>query len=192
LAYSTIGLEDFEVLHDNFAFVRTAAGFLAANGRRATSVDGEFKVEDGFLHTSFVEAVPVALDDCNDDRSFEDRIGIGADYKILLELREVTVAIPTLNVSCVTAYGKGLSWATKGFTVLLELENIVIDIVAVVKRNVLIDGFGAPNLGWNVDNKVASGRSGRRQRWNVGIGGGRGRRSGKEWRRKIVGSSRCW
>jgi hypothetical protein len=147
------------VLHDNFAFVRPVAGFLAADRRRATSVDGEFEVEDGFLHTSFVEAVPVALDDGN-DRSFDDRICIGADYKILLELSEVTVAIPMLNISCVTAYGKGLSWVTKGFTVLLELENIVVDIVAVVKRNVLIDGFGAPNLGWNVDNKVASGRGG--------------------------------
>ena len=177
------------MLHDNVAFMRPVAWFLAANRRRATSVDGKFKVEDGFLHTSFVKAVPVALDDGN-DRSFDDRIGIGADYKILLELGKVMVTIPTLNISFVAADGKGLRWVTKSFTVLLELENIVIDIVAVVKWNVLIDGFGAPNLGWNVDNKVASGRSGRRQRWNVGIGGGSGRRSGKEWRRKIVGSSR--
>ena len=108
----TIGLEDFEVLHDNVAFMRPVAWFLAANGRRATSVDGEFEVEDGFLHTSFVKAVPVALDDGN-DRSFDDRVGIGADYKILLELGKITVTIPTENIGFVAADGKGLSWVDK-------------------------------------------------------------------------------
>jgi hypothetical protein len=72
------------VLHDDLAFLRTIVRLLvAANRRRAASVDGKNKVEDWFHDTDFVEqAVLVAFDDGN-DRSSHPRIGIGTNYKIL-------------------------------------------------------------------------------------------------------------
>jgi hypothetical protein len=45
-ANPAIGFECFKVLHDDLAFVGTTVRLLATNGRRAASVDGEFKVED--------------------------------------------------------------------------------------------------------------------------------------------------
>jgi hypothetical protein len=185
----TIGLENFEMLHDNFAFMRPIAGLPARNGGKSTSVDGEFEVEDSFLDTSFVKAIPIALDDA-DDRSFDNRIGVGANYKMILELGEATVSIPMMNIGLLAADGERLSWMTEWFTILLEFENIVINVVAVVKWNVLIDRFGAPNLGWNVDNEVASCWSKRRHRRDVRIGDVSGRRLQKKWSRKIVGGRR--
>ncbi len=59
LSDPTVGLQNLELGHNNFAFVRSVMRLLAADRRGSASIDSEFKVEDGKLDTSAIKTVPV-------------------------------------------------------------------------------------------------------------------------------------
>jgi hypothetical protein len=134
------------MLHDDLAFMGPVVWLLATNGRGATRVDSEFKVKDRVLDAGFVEAVPMTLND-SDDRSFDNRVMIPA----------------VVNVSFGVTHGERLGWMAECLAVLLKFEDVVVDIITVIKRNITVKRFGTPNLGGDVDSKVA-GRRGQRSR----------------------------
>jgi hypothetical protein len=55
----TVGFQNLELGHNNFAFVRSVMRLLAADRRGSASIDSEFKVEDGKRDTSAIKTVPV-------------------------------------------------------------------------------------------------------------------------------------
>jgi hypothetical protein len=62
-----------------------------------------------------------------------------------------------------------------GISELLKFEDAVVDVVAIVHRNITVDGLGPPNFGRYFDNKSTRARLGKRQRRSiiiVGVGVG--------------------
>ena len=149
------------MLHNDLALVRTIVGLLAADWRGSTCVDSEFKIQDGILDAGRVEAIPMGFDDAGDS-SASGRVDVGADDKILGELSEITITVPEMNV--VANVDKRRSRMADSFTVLLELENGIIDVVAVVQWNVTVNRLGTPNLGRNFNDESGCGRAEGRER----------------------------
>ena len=54
--------------------------------------------------------------------------------------------------------GKGLRWMAEGLAELLELEDAVVNVVAVVHRDIVIDRLGAPQLRRHLNDEGASTR----------------------------------
>jgi hypothetical protein len=81
-----ISLQDFDVRHDDLAFVGPIMGLLAADRRRGTGIDGKFEIQDRKLDTGAVEAIPMGFNDV-DDGLAGFRSNVEADNKILVELR---------------------------------------------------------------------------------------------------------
>ena len=66
----------------------------------------------------------------------------------------VTRRVPKVNVGAFVQVGnKG---ASKGATIALKQENTLIQVIAIVDGNKSVDRLGAPDLGWNVDDKLMS------------------------------------
>lgn len=79
---------------------------------------------------------------------------VEADDEVLVKFRQVSFTFPDMNV-CADV-DKRLRRVADGFAILLELKDAVVDIVGVVQWKVAVDRFGAPNLGRNINNEVAS------------------------------------
>ena len=141
--------------HDDLAFVRSVVRLLAADGRRGAGIDSKFKVQDGVFDSCAVEAVPMRFDDVNDGGA-----GLGgnveADDEVLGEFGEVSFSVPDMDVSA--DVGKGLRWMAEGLAELLEFENTVVEVVAVVHWDIPVDWFRAPDFGWDVDGEGAGER----------------------------------
>jgi hypothetical protein len=146
------------VVHDNLAFVGSIMGFFTTDRRRATSIDSKFKVENWVLDASRIKTVPMGLDDGN-NRGTNSRVDVGVNDKILFKFREVTLSIPKVNIS--TGVREWGWWMANSFAITLEEEDALVNIVAVVHRNVAVSRFGAPHFGRNIDDKSVSRTSGR-------------------------------
>jgi hypothetical protein len=114
----------------------------------------------------------VRLDD-SDDRSTDSRRNVGADDEVLLEFWEIALAVPKMNIGA--NIDEGFGRVADGITELLKFEDAVVDVVAVVHRNITVDGLGPPNFGRYFDHESTRARLGKRQRRSiivVGIGVG--------------------
>jgi hypothetical protein len=140
--------------------MRAVVGLLTADGRRGTSVNGEFEAEDGKLDASAIETVPVRFDDCNDSLT-GFRSNVKANNKVLFEFWKIAGAVPNVDIGA--NVGEGFRRMTNGGTELFEFEWTVVDIVAAIHGNITINGFGAPNFGRDFDDKNRRGWQGRRQ-----------------------------
>jgi hypothetical protein len=149
-----VGLQDLEVRHDDLALVRPVVRFLTADRRGSTGVNSEFKIQDWVLDTSRVETVPMGFDD-GGDGSTRSRVDIGADHKILGELGEVTVTVPKVDVGA--NIDKRRRRVANSATILLEFEDSVVNVIAVVQWNVTVDWLGSPYLGRDFDDKSGCG-----------------------------------
>jgi hypothetical protein len=111
--------------------MRAVVGLLTADGRRGTSINGEFEAEDGKLDASAIETVPVRFDDCNDSLT-----GFGsnvkANNKVLFEFWKIAGAVPNVDVGA--NVGEGFRRMTNGGTELFEFKYTVVDIVAVGQK----------------------------------------------------------
>jgi hypothetical protein len=150
----TVAEENEDMLHDDLALVRPVMRFLATDRRRAAGVDSEFKMEDGKLDASGVEAVPMRLDD-GDDGGADGGSDGWPNNKILGELVDIAVVVPQVDVGA--RIGEWCRRMTDGTTVLFKEEYALIDVVAVVHGNVLIGRLGAPKFGRNSNDKRAGG-----------------------------------
>jgi len=148
LADPVISLEDFKLLHDNFAFMRSIMWLLTADGSRGTSIDGEFEVENGKLHTSTIKTIPVRFDDVDDGLANGGR-NVKADEKVLGKFREIALAVPDMDVSA--NVNERLRRMAEGLAELFEFKHTLVDVVGIVHGDVLIDRFGSPNFGRNFD-----------------------------------------
>jgi hypothetical protein len=90
------------------------------------------------------------------------RVGIGTNDKILQKFSEVAVPIPDVNV--ITLNGEGLRLVAERFAMLLEFKQVVVDVIAVIERDVTINRFGTPYLGRHSNDKVAS-----REEWGRSV-----------------------
>jgi hypothetical protein len=110
----------------------------------------------------------VAFDN-GDDRGFHCRVGIGIGIgtDILLKLSKVAAPIPDVNVIALNAEGLGLM--AERFAMLLKFKHVVVDVVAVIKRDVTVNRFGTPCLGRHSNDKVASGEEWRRSGGGVSL-----------------------
>jgi hypothetical protein len=147
--------------HDDLALMRAIPRLLAADRRRSTSIDGEFKIQNGKLDASAIKAVPVRFNDINNG-SANCRVDVGTNIEVLGKFGKVTLTIPEMNIG--TDVGEGLRWMANGFAILFKLEDALVDIVTVVDRNVTVDRLGAPYLGRDVNGEGTGSRAGRRKR----------------------------
>jgi hypothetical protein len=65
-------------------------------------------------------------------------------------------------VDVISLNGEGLGWVAECFAILLEFEDLFVNVVAVIKRDVPVNRFGTPYLGRNSNDKVASREEGAR------------------------------
>jgi hypothetical protein len=175
-----VGFEDVDVRHDDLAFVRSIVGLLATDGRRGAGIDSEFEVKDRKLDASAIEAVPMRFDDV-DNGGANVGCDVRADGEVLCKFGKVSLAVPYMDVGA--DVGERFRWVAEGFAKLLEFEDAVVNIIAVVHRNVTVNRLRAPDLGRNVDGKGTGCRTeerrgiGKRVRWRNGQRAGRCRNS---------------
>jgi hypothetical protein len=118
---------------------------LACNNKRVgiRGVDGEFKSEDRDTNASFVEHIPVFLDHhLNLSTSFE--VNGSAKPKVLPELWVVAICIPKVYISA--SRGKSHGFPSNRIAILGQYEDVVVNVVAVIKRHILVFWFWPPNL----------------------------------------------
>jgi hypothetical protein len=132
----------------------------------------------------------VRLDD-SDDVSTDSRGNVGADDEILLEFRKIALSVPKVNIGA--NINERFGRVADGITELLKFEDAVVDVVAVIHRNITVDGLGSPNFGRDFDHKSTRTRLRKRQRQSiivVGIGVGivADVFAGQERRKSIVAS----
>jgi hypothetical protein len=159
---------------------------FATNGRRSAGINSEFEVENRKLDACAVEAIPMGFDDV-DNSGTGLRSNVKADNEVLVEFRQVAFALPNVDVG--SDINERLGRMADGFAKLLEFKYAVINVVAVINRNVAVDGLGAPDFWRNFDHKSANWwRSGRRSSSGGGVRArARGeRRTRAEKRRKIA------
>ena len=163
-----VGFEDVNVGHDDLTLVRSVVGFLAADRRRGASVDSKFEIENRKLDACAVEAVPVRLNDV-DDSGADLGSNIEANDEVLGKFWKVSFTIPQVDVGA--DVGKRFRWVAEGSAELFELEDALVKVVAVIHGDIAVDRFGAPYLGWNIDDKGTSKWGKRVGRWNRRSGG---------------------
>lgn len=145
--------------------MRPITWLLATDRRGAASIDRKFKMKNRLLHAGFVEAIPVIFDNA-DNGSFDSRVHVDTDNEVLFKFDEVSSAIPKMDV--VSLDNEWFRRVAKSLAVLLEFENVAVNVIAIIQRYVTVDRFGSPDLGGNVDNKIASKRRVVRYRQHVG------------------------
>jgi hypothetical protein len=104
---------------------------------------------------------------------------VRADDTVLLEFRKVAGAVPNMDVGA--GIEEGFRRMTNDSTKLFEFKDTVVNIVAIIERDVTINRFRTPYFGWNFDDKSRSGGQGRRQNSRSGREGqsrGEGERRG--------------
>jgi hypothetical protein len=160
--------------HNNLALVRSVMWLLAADRGRAASIDSKFKMEDRMFNAGRVETIPMGFDDGNNSGT-NGWSNIGADDKVLFELREVAFAVPKVDVGVrVRERSRGM---TNRFAITLKKEDTLVNIITVVHWDITIGRFGAPYLGRHINDKDGR-RAGKRER-----SGGDGRVSSRGSRR---------
>jgi hypothetical protein len=112
-------------------------------------------MKDRFHDTGRVKTIPIRLDD-GDNASTDGRVGIRINDEILFEFRKVTLAIPDMDVRA--SVGEGSGGMADGFAVTFKKEYTLVNVIAVVHRDVTIGRFGSPQLGRNINDKGISGR----------------------------------
>jgi hypothetical protein len=163
----TVAKENVDVLHDDLAFVGPVVWFLAACRRRAASVDGELKMEDGKLDAGGVEAVPMRLDD-RDDGSADSGVDGRPDNKTLGEFSDIAVVVPQVEVGA--RVGKWCRRMADSTTVLFKNEHALVDVVTVIHGDALIVRLGAPKFGRDSNDERAGGAKCSRgiEAWKLG------------------------
>lgn len=156
--------------HDDLAFVRSVVGFLTTDRWRSAGINCEFEIEDRKLDTGTIEAVPVRLDDV-DNGSADVGSDIETDAEIFLEFRKVALTVPYMNISADVEEGCG--GMANGFTKLLELEDTLVNVIAVIHCDIAVDRLRTPYFGWNIDGEGTGSRLGKRSR-KIGVGIGQG------------------
>jgi hypothetical protein len=138
----TVIEQNLDVSHNDFAFVRSIVRLLLATDRgRATSVNGEPKVEKREFYTSWIKTVPVQFND-EDNGRVDGRVNVWATNEVLGKSGKVAVAIPEMDVSA--SIGKWNERVTDSFAVAFKKEYTVINVVAVIHWDVLVKWFWAP------------------------------------------------
>jgi hypothetical protein len=93
----------------------------------------------------------VRLDD-SDDRSTDSRGNVGADDEVLREFWEIALPVPKMNIGA--NIDERFGRVADGITELLKFEDAAVDVVAVVHRNITVDGLGRQILGGTSITKV--------------------------------------
>ena len=148
-----VGPKHHDMFHDDFRFMGTAMRFLAANRRRPASVDGEFKTQDRKLHTLGIEAIPMRLND-GDDALASGWVDVRTDDEVLVEFSLVALAIPQTDVGA--NVGERFRRMAECLAELLEFEDAVVDVVAAVHRDTMIDRLGTPQFRRHLNDEGAS------------------------------------
>jgi len=145
-----ISRKDLLLFKDDPGFVGPIARLATANRLRAACVNGKFKPEDRFANTSFVEDIPIFL-----YHHFYFTTGgesnVSTDANVLVKFGCVSGAIPEVKVGA--SRGNSSRDAANRIAVLGEDEEIVVDVVAIIERDITISRLGSPDLGRNVDHQ---------------------------------------
>jgi hypothetical protein len=89
-----------DVSHNDFAFVRSIVRLLLATDRgRATSVNGEPKVEKREFYTSWIKTVPVQFND-EDNGRVDGRVNVWANNEVLGKSGKVGKVDPRDGCQC--------------------------------------------------------------------------------------------
>lgn len=136
--------------HDNLTFVRPIMRLAATDWRRPASIDAKFKAEDGVSNALRVEAIPVFMNQVNNDFT-DSGVDISTNVEIFLKFSFVANSVPQMDVS--TGVRESERNCTDSVTVTFEKENGFIQVVRVVKGYVLVCRFRAPKLGRDFDDK---------------------------------------
>ena len=75
---------------------------------------------------------------------------------MFVEFRKVKLAIPEMGVRA--SIGEGSGRMADGFAITFKKEHTLVNVVAVIHRNVTIGGFGSPKLRRNINDKDRSRR----------------------------------
>ena len=168
----TIGLEDFEMFHDYFAFVRSATRFLTTDGRRSAGVDGKFETQNRFLDAGAMKAVPMGLDNV-DNGGADFWVDVEADDEVLGKFRQIALTIPEMDIGA--DVNEGFRRVADGLPALLKFKDRVVDVVGVVHRDVAVNRLGSPKLGRHFDCKGIGARKESRERGRCGAESRNGR-----------------
>ena len=79
-------------------------------------------------------------------------MNIIADFKVLQELFLMEVRVIHDNVVAIT-WLPSRCWSENSFTIVLKIENTIINIVSVVNGGILAYDLRSPNFWWNFDYK---------------------------------------
>jgi hypothetical protein len=146
----TVGKEHLLLFENNFGFVGPITRFATADGLGTASIDSEFEPKDGFANAGFVEDVPVLLDH-HFDATTNGEVDMVADADMLFKLGSISSGIPKVNIGASRLEGGRKT--TDRIAILGEDEQIVVDIVAVIQRNISVGWFGPPDLGRNINHE---------------------------------------
>ncbi len=109
----------------------------------ASCDNGKLKAEDSFAGACSVENIPVILEkhlDCAAGGQVNSR----TNFQVLAEFGRVTGTVPEMDVG---AGGLKSGWdATDRFPILGENQKIVVDIIAVIERDITVGWFRTPNF----------------------------------------------
>jgi hypothetical protein len=152
--------------------MRSVVRFLAADGGGSAGVNRKFKVQNWELDASAVEAIPIGRDDV-DDAVTDFWSYVEADDEVLGEFREVTFLFPDMYVGA--DIDERFWRVANSFPILLEFEYALVDVVAIVHRNVFVNRLWAPDFRRDFDYQSSSirgdgwrgGRSGGRSSWSI-------------------------
>ena len=138
-----IGEKSLLLLQDDLGFVRAIARLAAIDGLRAIGANGKLKAEDSFAGACSVENIPVILEkhlDCAAGGQVNSR----TNFQVLAEFGRVTGTVPEMDVG---AGGLKSGWdATDRFPILGENQKIVVDVIAIIERNITVGWFRTPNF----------------------------------------------
>jgi hypothetical protein len=146
----TVGKEHLLLFENNLGFVGPITRFATADGLGATSVDSEFEPKDGFANAGFVKDVPVLLDH-HFNATTGGEVDMVANADMLLKFRSITSGIPEVNIGA-SRLESGRK-TTDRIAVLSEDEQIVVDVVTVIQRNITVGWFRPPDLGRDINHQ---------------------------------------